>query len=238
MNNYDKNIRGERLRDETHSGAEALAHWETLFRERMSSSEIEAEGKAETFDPAHDVLHIERVVRMAKRLALAEGASLDVVVPAAWLHDFVVVPKNDPRRSQASRLSAEAALEYLKSIGYPSKFYDAIAHAIEAHSFSAAIEPRTLEACIVQDADRLDGLGAIGLARLFMTAGLMRRQLYSEDDPFCTSRAPDDSAFTLDHIYRKLFVVADTLKTEAGRLEGTRRRRILESYLSDLALEI
>lgn len=223
MNKYDQPL---------FSGTGTLAKWEMLFRERMSA------GEAEAFDPAHDVLHIERVVRMAKRLALAEGASLDVVVPAAWLHDFVVVPKNDPRRSQASRLSAEAAIEYLKSIGYPSEFYDTIAHAIEAHSFSAAIEPRTLEARVVQDADRLDGLGAIGLARLFVTSGLMRRTLYSEDDPFCSSRPPDDSAFTLDHIYRKLFVVADTLKTEAGRAEGTRRRTIIETYLSGLALEL
>ena len=206
--------------------------WEKLFRERMSADSGDA------FDPAHDILHIERVVACAKTLANAESASLDVVIPAAWLHDFVVVPKNDPRRAQASRLSAVAAVEYLRSIDYPAEFYDAIAHAIEAHSFSAAIDCRTIEARVVQDADRLDGLGAIGIARLFITAGLMKRALYSADDPFCASRAADDSQFTIDHVYRKLFVVADTLKTEAGRAEGVRRREVLTRYLADLSREI
>jgi uncharacterized protein len=195
-------------------------------------------GSAELFDPAHDLLHFERVVACAKTLALSEGARLEVVVPAAWLHDFVIVPKNDPRRAKASRLSAAAAIEYLRSIDYPAEFYEPVAHAIEAHSFSAKIECRTLEARIVQDADRLDGIGAIGIARLFVTAGLMRRPLYSDDDPFCTSREPDDSQFTIDHVYRKLFVVCDSLKTAAGRIEGARRREILERYLADLKHEL
>jgi len=193
---------------------------------------------AEAGDPAHDLLHIERVVKTARELAEKEGAQLEVVIPAAWLHDFIVVPKNDPRRSQASRLSAEGALKYLREIEYPEEFHASIAHAIEAHSFSANIEPRTLEARVVQDADRLDGLGAIGLARLFVTAGLMRRPLYSNEDPFCEEREPNDTHFTVDHVFRKLFVVADTLKTESGRTEGERRRHILESYLKDLSQEI
>ena len=211
------------------------SRWEDLFRERMSKLES---ASREAFDPAHDLRHIERVVACAKRLAQAEGASLDVVLPAAWLHDFVVIPKNDPRRSQASRLSAVAAVDYLRSINYPSEFYDKIAHAIEAHSFSAAIECRTIEARVVQDADRLDGLGAIGIARLFVTAGLMRRALYSEVDPFCQVRDADDSKFTVDHIYRKLFAVADSLKTEAGRVEGVRRRETITRYLEELSREI
>lgn len=190
------------------------------------------------FDPAHDVSHFERVVVSAKRLAEQEGANLKVVVPAAWLHDFVVVPKDDPRRSKASRLSGEAAIEFLKQIEYPSEFYDDIAHAIEAHSFSAGLTARTIEAKVVQDADRLDGLGAIGLARLFVTAGLMRRALYDPRDPFCEKRPPDDSRFTIDHVYKKLFVVAESLTTDAGRAEGARRFVVLKTYLSDLQREI
>ncbi len=207
------------------------SRWEKLFRERIAAPDG-------AFDPAHDLLHVERVVACARSLAVSERASLDVVIPAAWLHDFVVVPKDDPRRSQASRLSAVAAVEWLKSIGYPARFFEAIAHAIEAHSFSAAIECRTIEARVVQDADRLDGIGAIGLARLFVTAGLMRRALYSDDDPFCARREPDDSFFTIDHIYRKLFVVAESLKTDSGRAEGERRRRVVETYLEDLKREL
>ena len=189
-------------------------------------------------DPAHDLAHFRRVVSTAKRLAKEDGANLAVVVPAAWLHDFVNVPKNDPRRSQASRLSAEAASQYLRSIGFPDEYLPAIIHAIEAHSFSARIEPTTLEACVVQDADRLDGLGAIGIARTFAVAGLLRRRLYDLDDPFGNRRSLDDLEYTVDHFYVKLFKTAETLKTRAGRAEGIRRADYMRSFLRELSREI
>lgn len=189
-------------------------------------------------DPAHDLLHFKRVVRTAKVLCEEEGAKFEVVVPAAWLHDLVIVPKNDPRRKEASRLSAEAAIQFLKEINYPEEYFEDIAHAIEAHSFSANIETRTLEAEVVQDADRLDGLGAIGIARCFATAGLLKRQFYSEIDPFCDLREPDDSQFTIDHFFVKLFKIAETLKTQAGRIEGMKRVEVMKKYLSSLQEEI
>lgn len=189
-------------------------------------------------DPAHDLSHFKRVVRTAKNLCVLEKARMEVVMPAAWLHDFVIVPKNDPRRKEASRLSAVEAIQFLKQIHYPEIYFSDIANAIEAHSYSAGIEPLTLEAKIVQDADRLDGLGAIGIARCFATAGLMKRSFYSESDPFCLERTADDSQFTIDHFYKKLFSIADTLKTEAGRTEGAKRVVIMKKYLSDLASEI
>lgn len=189
-------------------------------------------------DPAHDILHLKRVVRTAKQLAKSENACLDVVVPAAWLHDFVVVPKDSPQRKLASKISAEKAIEFLREINYPDKYHSEIFHAIEGHSFSANIEVKTIEAKIVQDADRLDGLGAVGIARCFITAGLLKRPLYSEEDPFCRERVPDDQKFTLDHFYKKLFKVADTLKTEAGIREGKKRVQIMKEYLEYLNLEI
>jgi uncharacterized protein len=189
-------------------------------------------------DPAHDLLHLKRVVAMAKRLCAEEGAIPEVVIPAAWLHDFVIVPKNDPRRAQASRLSAEAAILFLKEIEYPEQYHQAIGHAIETHSFSANIEPRTLEARIVQDADRLDGLGAIGIARCFATAGLLKRAFYSEEDPFCELRTPDDREFTIDHFFTKLFKVAETLQTPSGRREGARRVQAMREFLKNLKNEI
>lgn len=189
-------------------------------------------------DPAHDYLHFSRVVQTAKKLCLEEKAKLEVVIPAAWLHDFVIVPKNDPRRKIASKLSADEAIKFLKSLSYPEEYFEDIAHAIEAHSFSANIETKTLEARIVQDADRLDGLGAIGLARCFVTAGLLKSTLYHQEDPFCEGREPDDHKYTIDHFYVKLFKTVDTLKTEAGKKEGLRRAEIMRRYLVDLAKEI
>lgn len=189
-------------------------------------------------DPAHDFAHFKRVVQTARSLCEKENARAEIVVPAAWLHDFVIVSKSDPRRKIASRLSAEAGLRFLSEIGYPEKFFADIAHAIEAHSFSAAIEPRTLEAKIVQDADRLDGLGAIGIARCFATAGLLRRPFYSENDPFCRIRDPDDASFTVDHFFAKLFRTAETLQTVAGQSEGKKRIEVMKRYIQDLEQEL
>ena len=155
-----------------------MEKWEKLFKSKIQDN-------ATNDDPAHDILHFERVVKVAKHLCDKENGKFEVIVPAAWLHDFVIVPKNDPRRSQASQLSAIEATKYLSSINYPSAYISEIAHAIEGHSFSANVPTRTLEAKIVQDADRLDGLGAIGIARCFATAGLLKRPFYSR--PFYAS---------------------------------------------------
>ena len=189
-------------------------------------------------DPAHDFLHFKRVVSMAKKLCSEEKAKLEIVLPAAWLHDFVIITKNDSRRNQASQLSAEAAIQFLKQINYPEIYFDDIAHAIVAHSFSANIEAKTLEAQIVQDADRLDGLGVIGIARCFATAGLLKRPFYSEMDPFCSKRTPDDRQFTVDHFFAKLFKTAETLKTKSGQVEGRKRIEQMKKYLTDLSAEI
>ncbi|MCM2281204.1 MAG: HD domain-containing protein [Bdellovibrionaceae bacterium] len=208
-----------------------MQNWESEFAKKIAQIATSA-------DPAHDVLHFQRVARTAAALCAAENANPEIVLPAAWLHDFVIIPKNDPRRSEASRLSAAAAIEYLASIGYPERHFSAIVHAIECHSFSANITPRTLEAKVVQDADRLDGLGAIGIARCFATAGLLQRAFYSSEDPFCRSREPDDAHFTIDHFYRKLFRTVETLQTDAGCREGQRRMQVMKGYLEQLAVEL
>ncbi len=208
--------------------------WEDRFKAKIQESSY-----GEANDPAHDVAHFCRVVATAKRLAQTEGGKLEVILPAAWLHDLVNVPKNDPRRSQASRLSAQAALSWLKETGYPEEFHAEIAHAIEAHSFSAQIEPRSLEAKIVQDADRLDGLGAIGVARMFAVSGLLRRPLYNSDDPFATrGRELNDFEATIDHFYTKLFLTARTLRTAAGRAEGEKRIAFMRQFLRQLGYEV
>ncbi len=206
--------------------------WEKLFEEKIKTI-------ATSEDPAHDFLHFQRVVATAKKLCESEGAQLAVVAPAAWLHDFVIVPKNSPLREKASKISAEKAIEFLKGINYPEKYLESIGHAIEAHSFSANITAQSLEAKIVQDADRLDGLGAIGIARCFATAGLMKRSFYSEQDPFCITRPPNDKEFTLDHFFQKLFRTSETLQTHSGRKEGllraTEMQRFLETFKRELA---
>jgi uncharacterized protein len=212
-----------------------MHNWEPLFIEKIRETS--------QFDPAHDLAHLKRVVKTTHQLTHEEHANPQITYPAAWFHDFINIPKNDPRRSIASRLSAEAAIEYLRSVHFADEsILLKIAHAIEAHSYSANIEPQTLEAAIVQDADRLDGLGAIGIARVFTVGGLLQRKLYHDQNPFgepeLGTRVFNDLEFTLDHFYVKLFKTAQTLKTKSGQREGQRRVQIMEEYLSHLKDEI
>jgi uncharacterized protein len=189
-------------------------------------------------DAAHDQAHVRRVVVSAQRLAAAEGAKLAVVLPAAWLHDCVVIPKESPLRATASTLAAEAAGDYLSESGYPAAFIPQIRHAIATHSFSAGIPPETIEAKIVQDADRLDALGAIGLARCLMLGGATARPLYDPIEPFPTVRTPDDNAYTIDHFYTKLLTLAGTMQTASARAEAEQRTTFLRRFLDQLRTEI
>ncbi|TQK11135.1 HD domain-containing protein [Herbaspirillum sp. SJZ107] len=194
-------------------------------------------------DGAHDASHLDRVWRNAQAIMAGQhaenGAQADTlsVLAACYLHDLVNVPKNDPRRAQASRLSAELARTELQRLGFPAERLDSVAHAIEAHSFSAAIPATTLEAKIVQDADRLDGLGAVGLARMFYIAGRMGSSLAHGSDPLGTSRALDDKAYSLDHIPVKLARLPAMMQTAAGRRLGEQRLAMLEDFRTVFAAE-
>ena len=205
------------------------ARCEAFLRERMAG------------DAAHDLGHVRRVVKAARALGEAEGADLGVVVPAAWLHDCVTVPKDSPDRKHASRLAAEAASAWLAEQDLPAARVRKIAHAIEAHSFSAGVAPETLEARVVQDADRLDALGAIGLARVFATAGAMGSALWHPDDPVPAeppARALDDRRWAVDHFFAKLFRLPATLHTAAARREAERRVALMRAYLDQLRAEL
>jgi uncharacterized protein len=204
--------------------------WEPRFRQFVA----EQPGA----DPGHGPAHLERVVATALRLAAEEGARAEVVLPAAWLHDCVHVAKDSPDRARASRLAAERAIGFLESAGYPHALLPEIRHAIEAHSYSAGIAPRTLEAQVVQDADRLDALGAIGLARCVAVGAALGRPIYEPSDPFCKSRAPDDRGASVDHLYVKLLKLAGTMQTPAGRREADRRTAFLRTFVAQLESEI
>jgi uncharacterized protein len=189
-------------------------------------------------DPGHGLVHLRRVVAAALALAAAEDARADVVLPAAWLHDCVHVAKDSPDRARASRLAAAHAVSFLQTAGYPPDALPDIAHAIEAHSYTAGIPPRTIEARVVQDADRLDALGAIGIARCIAVGSALGRPLYDPDDPFCESRSPDDAGASIDHFYTKLLKLAATMQTAAGRNEAERRTAFIRAFIGQLRSEI
>ena len=189
-------------------------------------------------DAAHDLEHIRRVVANARMLAAQEQADLAVVLPAAWLHDCVSVAKDSPLRTQASQLAGRAAVEFLQTISYPAQHLPAIQHAIEAHSFSANIRPQTREAQVVQDADRLDSLGAVGLARCLMLSGAIGRRLYDPLEPFPVARPLDEQSNAIDHFYTKLFQLADRMTTAAGRAAAAQRTAFLHAFVDQLREEI
>ena len=189
-------------------------------------------------DPAHDLSHIKRVVNNALYLADIEGCEKLIVLPAAWLHDCVQVPKDSPNRAQVSRLAADEAVRFLDSLDYPASLLDAVHHAVAAHSFSAGIPVESTEAGVVQDADRLDALGAIGIARCLLTGGALGSGIYHPDDPFGEDRVLDDKAWMVDHFFTKLFKLPATMQTGAGRAEAERRVTQMRTFLEELGREV
>ncbi len=189
-------------------------------------------------DAAHDLVHVRRVVANARRLCVAADADWQIVMPAAWLHDCVIIPKSSPQRTRASQLAATQARQWLAQLNWLYGGEDEISHAIEAHSFSAGIPPLTLEAKVLQDADRLDALGAIGLARTLMLGAEMKREFYHPTDPFCEARDADDSIYTLDHLYCKLLKLETTMQTTAGAAEAHQRSEFLRSFIAQMKLEL
>ena len=212
-------------------GYQSLSDWHAQFRDHMLKIDAQC-------DPSHRIDHVDRVMKNAHSINLHEHGNMAIIVPAVMLHDCVPIDKRSPQRAQASRLSAEAAIEHLQQWHYPDQYYSDIVHAIACHSFSANLDPTTLEAKIVQDADRLDSLGAIGIARTFMLAGKFNNTLYHADDPFVISREPNDSVYAIDHFYRKLLTLKAHFNTPTGRHLATQRTQLMKRYLDDLAGEL
>lgn len=191
---------------------------------------------ADTTDGSHDLAHILRVFRNAMRIHATEGGDGEVLAAAVLLHDCVAVEKNSPLRSQASRLAAEKASAILRHLDWPEVKVVAVAHAILTHSFSANIAPETLEAKILQDADRLDAIGMVGAARCFYVAGRLKSELYDPADPRAENRDIDDVRYSIDHFPAKLFKLADGFQTATGaKLARERHARLQQFY--DLFLE-
>ncbi|CAM3925542.1 HD domain-containing protein [Serratia silvae] len=189
-------------------------------------------------DGSHDVAHLHRVWKNSRQISHDEGGDQQILCAAVLLHDCVAIEKNAPQRHLASRMAAEKASIALATLGWSNEDINKTAHAIEAHSFSAAIPPQTLEAKILQDADRLDAIGMIGVARCFYIGGRMRSALYDAADPLAQQRQYDDKRFTLDHFETKLFKLQEGFQTAAGRRMAALRTERMRRFLSELLEEV
>ena len=189
-------------------------------------------------DSAHDFHHIMRVYKNAQKICKNEKTNTKLVLCAVLLHDIISYPKSDKRSKLSSIKSAEASKKILKKYDFTRDEIQIISEAIRDHSFSQNKTPKTIEGKILQDADRLDAIGAIGLARVFAVAGSENRSFYSPEDPFCKKRSPDDQKWTLDHFYKKLLLLESLMNTKSGKSEAKRRTMILKNFLSELKKEL
>ncbi len=187
-------------------------------------------------DAAHDLAHFRRVYKTGLKIA-EEGADVEVLIAAAYFHDLVSLPKNHPERHLSSLLAAQAAEKILTAMGFPTEKLKPVFHAIHAHSFSAKVEPQTVEAKIVQDADRIEALGALGILRCLYTGGKLKRTPYHPTDLFGKKRPLNDELYTIDHFFIKLFKLKDLFQTKKGRALAALRTEFLQEFVEKLAAD-
>lgn len=193
-------------------------------------------------DAVHDFSHIERVYRMAERLALAEGADLEIVRAAALLHDADgTTPGSDVRREHHLR-SADFAGVVLQQEGWSEERIEAVQHCIRAHRYRDDREPpETIEAKCLFDADKLDVLGAIGAVRVVVYAALAGTPFYSEPSPqfLETGKEVPGELHSAYHEYLfKLRNVEKRLFTSTARELARERGEYLAGFFQQLIAEI
>lgn len=189
-------------------------------------------------DPAHDWAHIGRVASTAKKLSKDLNVNLECVLAGVYCHDLINLPKDHPDRKEASFLSSKEAEPLLKEAGFNQDEIIIIQKAIVEHSFSKGARPTCLEAAIVQDADRLDALGAIGILRCAAVNTQMKSKFYEPQDPLAQRRELDDKTYMLDHYFVKLFKLPEMMNTQMGKELGLKRVSYMKSFLQELMGEI
>ena len=207
-------------------------------------TENEARALYVTGDAAHDFDHVLRVTRLATRIAAAEGADETVVQLAALLHDVPVHVNDDGAllRTAHHLAAADFAANLLAARGLRNDQVANVVHCIEAHRFrDQSIQPRTLEARCLYDADKLDSIGAIGVGRAFAFAGAHDSRLWSEpwQDAPPDDAQPTGAEYTPVHEFvYKLRRLLDTLYTDTARAIGSRRHAFMEEFYDQLDAEM
>ncbi len=189
-------------------------------------------------DPAHDFMHIMRVYKNAEKICKLEKVDMKLVLVSVLLHDIVKKTDSDKRSKSSADLSADKAILILKKLQFSENDIIIVAEAIRNHSFTKNKISKSIEGRILQDADRLDALGAIGIARVFSVSGSKKRQFYQLNDPFSKNREPNDKKWALDHFFNKLLVLEKSMNTKTGKIEAKKRTIVLKNYLVSLKKEI
>ena len=189
-------------------------------------------------NPSHDLSHSLRVAKNSIEISDKEGGDLEVLIATSLLHDIANLPKNHPKNKDSAKRSAQKAILILNKISFPKIKIPIVIDSILCHSFSSGLIPTTLEGKIFQDADRLDAIGAIGIARTFAVSASFNTQIYSIQDPFAKSRLPNDKKYTLDHFFIKLLKIPSKMLTKKGKQLAKNRIKIMQHFLENLKIEI
>ena len=192
-------------------------------------------------DQVHDFDHILRVCRLAEVLAEKEGADLEIVRAAALLHDAESASGDEQTRLSHHETAAIFAGKVLAKEGWADDRVEAVQHCILTHRFRAANPPKTLEAKVLFDADKLDAIGAIGVARALAYAVLDGQPLYTEPSATFreTLKTESEEAYTAYHEFIfKLSKIKNRLQTESGKQMATERHQFMQSFFQQLKAEV
>ena len=186
----------------------------------------------------HDFFHSMRVYRTAMKIAEAEHADMEIVALAALLHDV-----DDRKLSPATAEKKENAARFMRSQAVPEAEIRQVCQIIDEVSFKGtdSVRPSTPEGKCVQDADRLDALGAIGIARTFAYGGSHNRAIYDPELPPRTAMNQaqyySSKSTSLNHFYEKLFLLEDMMNTETGKAIARKRTQCMQEFVDEFLSE-
>ena len=187
--------------------------------------------------PAHDWHHVERVAAMADAIAADAGADAEIVALATVLHDIGRAREDRGEIDDHAAWGPREAADLLGDVGYDDETIDAVVHCIRAHRYSTGPEPRTVEAQVLSDADNLDAMGAIGIARTFSLATEYGNPIA---DPALPVDADESTAgaTSLNHLQKKILSLKDRMYTDAGKRRAEDRHDFVEAFVDRLEEEI
>ncbi len=191
-------------------------------------------------ESGHDFDHVLRVLALAERLAAIEGADLEIVRAAALLHDIARADEDETAGGDHAQMAAERAREILLARGVPAPRADAVAHAIASHRFRGSLAPQTLEAKILFDADKLDSIGAIGIARAYAISGALHQRLWGpvSPDAVATRNQRNSSHTAVAEFAVKLSKVRERIYTSAAREIADERHVYMTQFFARLEQEV
>lgn len=205
---------------------EIIKKTETFVKDTLKGSEA-----------GHDWSHIERVVRNARTIGKSENADLFVTELAALLHDIADSKFHDGNEE----IGPERSERFLKELGLPEDDVEHVVNIVRYVSFKNELDPGgndgfdSLELRVLKDADRLDAIGAIGIARAFHYGGFKNRSLYDPSIPPLENQSKEQykksTAPTINHFYEKLLLLTDKMKTKTGREMAEKRHSFMEEFL-------